>query len=231
MSKGIRKNITIPGLLAPSLRQRAEELGFRTLSPYVFDLVSYDLQSCAKHTITIAIAADSQSAQDAVDAELARRYRPGQLREGLLVQIIEQLNELRTNARKLTPAPGLTAKPERVVFPVRIWQDVDERWLELGYPSLSAYITGLARYDLLLSGPHRSNTGMVTRAKQDAHARKTIIRYRRGVGRKLLIDHLIERKEGRTLSKTELEQSKAMIAQHLQGLFASHKVAAIRRTA
>jgi hypothetical protein len=71
----------------------------------------------------------------------------------------------------------------------------------------------------------------VTRAKQDAHARKTIIRYRRGEGRKLLIDHLIERKEGRTLSKTELEQSKAMIAQHLQGLFASHKAAAIRRTA
>jgi hypothetical protein len=37
MSKGIRKNITIPGLLAPSLRQRAEEFGFRTLSPCIFE--------------------------------------------------------------------------------------------------------------------------------------------------------------------------------------------------
>ena len=219
MSKGIRKNITIPGLLAPSLRQRAEEFGFRTLSPYVFDLVSYDLQSCALHTITIAISADSQSAQDAVDAELARRYRPGQPREGLLVQIIEQLNELRTNARKLPPGPALTAKPERVTFPSRIWADVDERWQELGYPSLSAYVTGLARYDLLLGGPHRSILSTVSRAKQDAHARKTIVRYRRGESRKLLIDHLIERKEGRALSKTELEQTKAKIAQHLQGLF------------
>jgi hypothetical protein len=115
MPKGIRKNITIPGLLAPSLHQRAEEFGFRTLSPYVFDLVSFDLQSCAPHTITIAIAADSQSAQDAVDAELSRRYSPGQPRNGLLVQIIEHLNELRTNARKLMPAPGLTARAERVM--------------------------------------------------------------------------------------------------------------------
>ena len=43
MSKGIRKNITIPGMLAPALRLRAMEFGFRTLSPFVFDLVSYDL--------------------------------------------------------------------------------------------------------------------------------------------------------------------------------------------
>jgi hypothetical protein len=218
MSKGIRKNITIPGLLAPALRARAEEFGFHTLSPYVFDLVSYDLQSGAPHTITIAIAADSQSAQDAVDAELVRRYRPGQPRQGLLVQIIEQLNELRTLARKREPAPQLTAKPERVMFPSRIWNDVDARWQELGYPSLSSYVTGLARYDLLVGGPHRSSAREVSRAKQDALAKQAVTSYRKGARRKLLIDHLIERKEGRAMQDGELEVMKARIAQHLQGI-------------
>ncbi len=219
MSKGIRKNITIPGLLAPSLRQRAQEFGFRTLSPYVFDLVSYDLRSGAPHTITLAIAADTQAAQDAVDAELARRYRPGQAREGLLVQVVERLTELRSAARNTALVPALNAKPERVMFSSRIWEHVDERWQELGYASLSAYVTGLARYDLLISGPHRATPQTLNRAKQDAVARQSLVRYRRGERRKLYLDHLIERNEGRTLSDVELEQMKAKIAQHLQGLF------------
>ena len=135
------------------------------------------------------------------------------------MQVIKHLNELRTTARKTTPAPALTAKAERVMFSSRIWADVDKRWQVLGYPSLSAYVTGLARYDLLLGGPHRATTQTVNRATQDAVARKSLVHYRRGEPRKLLIDHLIERKEGRPLSKNELEQSKAKIAQHLQGLF------------
>jgi hypothetical protein len=59
----------------------------------------------------------------------------------------------------------------------------------------------------------------VNRSKQDAHARKSIVRYRRGEPRKLFIDHAIERKAGRTLSMNELEQSKAKIAENLQELF------------
>ena len=107
MAKGIRKNITVPGLLAPSLRLCATEFGFRSMSPFVFDLVSYDLQSSAKHTITVAVANDTQASQDAVDAEIARRYRPGQPREGLLVQVIERLNEMRSLVRNTEPAPPL----------------------------------------------------------------------------------------------------------------------------
>lgn len=219
MAKGIRKNITIPALLAPSLHQRAMEFGFRTLTPFVFDLVSYDMQSGAPHTITIAISNDTQAAQDAVDAELARRYRPGQAREGLLVQVVERLDEMRSMARNTIPAPALSAKPQRVMFPQRIWEYVDERWKELGYSSLSAYVTGLARYDLLVSGPHRTIPHITNRAKQDAAARQSLVRYRRGERRKLYLDHLIERNEGRSLSSKELEQMKAKIAQHLQGLF------------
>nr|MDQ3622077.1 hypothetical protein [Verrucomicrobiota bacterium] len=140
MPKGIRKNITVPGLLAPALRLRAKEFHFRTLSPFIFDLVTYDLQGGAPHTITAAVSRDTQAAQDAVDAELAARYRPGQPREGLLVQLAQHLSELRSLARDKAPAPPLNAKPERITFPARVWQLVDVRWQELGYPSLSAYI-------------------------------------------------------------------------------------------
>lgn len=220
MSKGVRKNITVPGLLATAIKARAKELQFRTLTPFVVDLVTYDLQSGAPHPITAAIASDTQPAQDAVDAELARRYQPGQPREGLLVQVVQRLNEIRSLARNLVPAPPLNAEPIRVVFPARIWQLVDVRWDELGYTSLSAYVTGLIRYDLLVGGPHRERKGGPTRASLEAVTSETIARRRSGKRRKLYLDHLIERTEGRSLEEPELDRIKTQIADTLRGLFA-----------
>lgn len=221
MPKGVRKNITIPGLLATAIKVRAQELHFRTLTPFVVDLVTYDLQSGAPHPITAAIAGDTQAAQDAVDAELARRYRPGQAREGLLVQVVQRLEEIRSVARNQTPALPLNAEPIRVVFPGRIWQLVDARWNELGFTSLSAYVTGLIRYDLLVGGPHRETKTAPTRAAVDAVARETVARRRSGQRRKLYLDHLIERTEGRPLKESELDKIKAKIAESLRGLFAA----------
>jgi len=48
----------------------------------------------ARLTPHLAISQDSQAAQDAVDAELVARYRPGQNREGLLVELVERLTEI-----------------------------------------------------------------------------------------------------------------------------------------
>ena len=220
MAKGIRKNITVPGLLAPALRLRSREFHFPTLSPFVVDLVTYDLQSGAPHTITLAIANDTQAAQDAVDAQLVARYRPSQPREGLLVQIVQRLDEIRALTRNNVPAPPLSAKAQRITFPARIWQIVDLRWSELGYASFSAYVTGLIRYDLLVSGPHRAKGSITSRAQRDARVRETVARRRRGEKRKLYLDHLIERSEGRALNDSELEQIKAKIAVHLRSLLA-----------
>ena len=94
MSKGVRKNITIPGVLAPTVRQRSAEFGDGGFAPYTVELVCYDLRAAAHHTITLEIARDTQSAQDAVDHELVRRYHPGQPRIGLLVQIAERIHQL-----------------------------------------------------------------------------------------------------------------------------------------
>ena len=98
MQRGVRKSITIPGSLASTVKQRCREFGYASFTPYVVELVCYDLRSNAKHAITIAIANDTQAAQDAVDTELVARYRPGQQREGLLVQLVERIGHLRSVA-------------------------------------------------------------------------------------------------------------------------------------
>jgi hypothetical protein len=196
----VRKSITIPGLLAATVKQRCREFGHAIFTPYAVELVCYDLRSDAKHSITLEIARDTQQAQDAVDRELVARYRPGQPRKGLLVQLVDRIHRLQTIAaasRHDLPLPPLSAVAERVTFPFEIWRLADVRWKELGYRSLSAYITGLIRYDLLVSGPHSSITADCRSKLQRKLTRKTLADRRKGHRRKILLDHLIEEAEGR----------------------------------
>ncbi len=184
MQRGVRKSITIPGSLASAVKQRCREFGYASFTPYAVELVCYDLRSDAKHAITLAIANDTQAAQDAVDRELVARYRPGQQREGLLVQLVERIGQL---------------------------QGVADR-------SLSAYVTGLIRYDLLVSGPHSTITADCRSKIQRALTRKTLAARRKGDRRKILLDHLIERAEGRSVTDEELEKMKAQIAETLRNI-------------
>lgn len=218
MARGIRKSITIPGLLAPAVKLRCAEFGHAIFTPYAVELACYDLRSDARHTITIQIASDTQAAQDAVDRELVAHYRPGQSRKGLLVQLIERIGHLQDVAERSRHdrTPQLSAVPERVTFPADIWRLADPRWRNLGYPSLSGYITGLIRYDLLVGGPHASNTADCRSKLQRKLTRKTLADRRKGRRRKILIDHLIEEKQGRLIAPEELERVKANIAQELR---------------
>ncbi|MDQ6911250.1 MAG: hypothetical protein M3128_00040 [Verrucomicrobiota bacterium] len=220
MPRGVRKSITLPGLLAPAAKQRYAEFGHSILTPYAVELVCYDLRSHAKHEITLEIARDTQAAQDAVDRELVSRYRPGQKREGLLVQVVERIHHLQDiAARGRHDLPvQLSAIPERVTFPFDIWQLVDVRWQELGYPSLSAYLTGLIRYDLLVGGPHSSTTADPRSKLQRKLTRKTLAAHRKGSRRKLLLDHLIEEAEGHPVPQEELQKVKTRIAKALRDI-------------
>jgi hypothetical protein len=219
MPKGIRKNITIPGLLAPALRLRFREFGFRTLSPFIVNLVAYDLQRGARHTITLAIALDTQAAQDAVDAALVSHYRPGAARdEGLLVQLVRDLDAVRSTARHVADVEPLNTTAERITFPARIWKLVDARWNELGYGCVSAYVTGLVRYNLMLGGTFTLLMPTTRRAAQRALSRAVEKHHTEGEHRRLLLDHLIERAEGRPLSDAELEKLKAKMFRHLRTL-------------
>ncbi|MBV9009120.1 MAG: hypothetical protein JO354_08140 [Verrucomicrobia bacterium] len=218
MARGIRKSITIPGLLASAVKQRCTELGYSIFAPYAVELVCYDLRSDAHHTITLEIARDAHAAQDGVDRELVSSYHPGQPRKGLLVQLVATIDHLQSIAagNRHDAAPPLSAVQERVTFPADIWELTDSRWKSLGYPSMSAYITALIRYDLLVSGPHTSKTADVRSKVQRKLTRKTLADRRKGRRRKTLLDHLIEEKQGRPVPPEELERVKANIAQELR---------------
>ncbi|MBA3882751.1 MAG: hypothetical protein H0X73_08570 [Chthoniobacterales bacterium] len=220
MPRGVRKSIMLPGLLAPAVKQRCAEFGHSTLTPYAVELVCYDLRSDAKHEITVAIACDTQAAQDAFDRELVSRYQPGQKREGLLVQIVERIHHLQDlAARSRHDLPvQLSAVRDRVTFPFDIWRLVDVRWQDLGYPSVSAYLTGLIRYDLLVGGPHSSTTADPRSKLQRKLTRKTLAAYRRGGRRKILLDHLIEEAEGHPVPQEELQRVKMRIAKALRDI-------------
>jgi len=224
MARGVRKSITIPGLLAPAVKQRCAEFGHTIFTPYAVELVCYDLRSDANHTITLGIARDTQAAQDAVDRELIAHYRPGQPRRGLLVQLVERVGHLQSVAagsrHNIKSAP-LSAVAERVTFPVDIWRLANTRWQNLGYASLSAYITGLIRYDLLVGGPHASITADCRSKLQRKLTRKTLADRRKDRRRKILLDHLIEEREGRPVPQEELERVKAKIAQALRDISVS----------
>ena len=122
----------------------------------------------------------------------------------------------RLASRHDLPLPPLSAVAERVTFPFEIWRLVDVRWKELGYRSLSAYITGLIRYDLLVSGPHSSITADCRSKLQRKLTRKTLADRRKGRRRKILLDHLIEEAEGRPIPEQELERVKARIVKELR---------------
>jgi hypothetical protein len=219
MARGVRKSITIPGLLAATVRKRCREFGDGAFAPYAVELVCYDLRTDAQHTVTLEIALDTQAAQDAVDREITAHYQPSKARTGLLVKVVERIHQLQgiaERSRHDLPFAAMSAVPERVSFPADIWPFADERWQTLGYRSLSAYITGLIRYDLLVGGPHSNATGEVRSKVQRAITRKTITARRRGAKRKILLDHLIERAKGRRVQKEELEKLKAQIAQTLR---------------
>jgi hypothetical protein len=110
----------------------------------------------------------------------------------------------------------MSAVSERVTFPADIWPLADERWRGLGYRTLSAYITALIRYDLLVGGPHAYATGECRSKVQRAITRKTVAARRKGGQRKILLDHLIERAKGRRVPKEEMEEVKAQIARTLR---------------
>lgn len=221
MAQGVRKTITLPGILAPTITERFREFGYSCFSPFGVELACYDVRVNAKHSVTLEVALDTQAAQDAVDRVLAADFRPGAERNGLLVQMVERMRDAATRFRDARSMPAMSVKNERISFPEPIWPLVDHRWQALGYPSLSAYITGLVRYDLMIGGPHIFTSQDCRAEVQDALNRETLTVHQKGRSRKILLDYLIERNQGKPLADDELEEIKSGIAQSLKRLSAS----------
>ena len=219
MAQGIRKTITIPGMLVETIKSRYQEFDYVSFSSHGLELVCYDLRVQAQHLITLEIARDTQSAQDAIDRELVQSYQPSKERNGILIKIVDYIAHMRDTAtrfRDTARLPAMSVKSERITFPNVIWPLVEVRWQELGYPSLSAYITGLIRYDLMVGGPHLFTSEDCRAETQEALNKETLRVREKGKTRKILLDYLIERAHGSELPENELNQIKARIACHLK---------------
>jgi hypothetical protein len=218
MPKGVRKSITLPGILAETVVKRYREFDCPSFSPYGVELICYELRKCSPHSLTVALAGDNWSAQDAVDRELVRRYRPKSKRGGLLQELVErvaEINRIAAEARDLERLPPKSAQAERITLPALLWPVIDQRWRDLNYPSFSAYVTGLVRYDLMLGGPHVYHGKDSDPAVQLALDHETLAIVRAGKSKKTYLDYLIERAYNREMSDEERVVVKSEIAKKL----------------
>jgi hypothetical protein len=51
IERGVRKSVTIPGLLAGTVGRRCQELGYSSFTPYAVDLVCFDLRMASRHEV------------------------------------------------------------------------------------------------------------------------------------------------------------------------------------
>lgn len=209
-------HVTLPGILRETIRTRFREFHYTTFSPFATELICFDLRARRDHDVTQPFADDEPKVQDAVDRTIIRGYHPNKPRSwGLIEKILrgepwitEPIDELRGE---------FAAFRAHVYFPIKLKPLVQVRWPELGYESLSAYLTGLIRYDLLLGGPHKYFNGADTDPEllaaldeetiRDFHARKR---------QKILLEYLLERTVGRALTPEESKAEMKKLAGRLR---------------
>ena len=207
------------------LPTRWAEFHYTAFSPYAVELVCFDLRKRRDHEVTRPFADLAPRVQDAIDRLIVEHYEPGRDREeGLIAQIIGQTqsvakgaaaSELNAAANAL-PVSEVVASRMNVFFPEPLREAIEQRWQELGFQSISAYVTSLARYDVMLGGPHYYFSGkdknpellaaLDMRTLRAFHARK---RHR------ILFDYLVERAAGRELSDEERAAMTSKVTQRL----------------
>ena len=225
MPRSTRKSITYPGVLFEAVCKRLAEFHYKAFSPFAVELVCYDLRIQAAHSVTLPLSRDTQEVQDVVDHLLAAGYRSKQAREGPLVRLLESVCAGEDPALALAPAfaerfCAMSTRSERVFFPLEILPLAERRYAHLGYASLSAYVTGLIRYDLLIGGPHLFSGADCRQDVQEALTRETVRAATAPLSkeRKIFLDYLIERSLGKRLGAEQLEAMKARLANSLAAL-------------
>lgn len=211
-----RVMVSLPGLLEPAIRSRLTELSYSSFNAYALELIRFDLRSRREHFVTQPFAMDSVEVQHRIDTMIVQHYTPG-LPEprGALVKLVRsrQLNGGFTEAECLP----VSAFRERVNFPEAIRPLVQVRFQELKYPSLSAYVAGLIRYDLMLAGPHKhAKAAQLDPAVAATMNEETVKKFLARERRRLLLEFLIEQSEGRELPEAELAERMQEIAQRIR---------------
>ena len=220
-----RAHVTIPGILASVLPTRWAEFNYTTFSPYAVELACFDLRKRRDHDVTRPFADLASKTQDAIDRLIVEHYEPGRDREeGLIARIIQQTQAVAadagtdesTSAANALPISEVVASRMNVFFPAPLREAIEQRWQELGFDGISAYLTSLARYDVMLGGPHYYFSGkdknpellaaLDMRTLRAFHAKKR---------QRILFDYLVERAAGRELSDEERAAMTSKVTERL----------------
>lgn len=213
--------VTVPAVLMQphALPTRWAEFFYPSFSPFAVELVCFDLRKNAEHDLTIVFARDTGAGQDALDRELIADYRPGQPRN------LDRLRAMIERAKQMAPGQGpqclgnsqLKVVKKDVYFPGRLRAIIEERWADLGYDSLSSYLTGLIRYDFIIGGPHHYFSGKDNDpeilAALDLRTEEVHLMKKR---QRILLDSIIEDAAGREMTDAERRLMLRRIAESLR---------------
>jgi hypothetical protein len=208
-----RHYLYIPALLLDTIESRMLEVESGTFSRFAVELVCYDLRTRRDHSLTGPLSRESATTQDAVDRAIVAHFRPGSRSAG------DTIRALLRDALTPVPAssqPSLVKVRRWVFFPALLSEIIEVRRKELGFRSISDYVTSLIRYDLLLGGPHKFFRGDdCTLEMLEALDRETLAAFHANVRPRTLADHLAEEVAGEKLSRAEREAALGKAGQRL----------------
>lgn len=210
----VRKNITLPGLLESVVEKRWTEFFYPTFSPYALELICFDLRARRSHSLTRPLAFLSAEEQEEVDREIVHRYIPNATeRNGPLIEWL--IHQAWVPSAKVVRVSFRTVS-FRVNVPKVIAELLPRRVRELRYPSFSAYVTGLVRYDLMLGGPHKHFDGTeMDPERLRALDEWTVATFHERRNRKTFIDYRLEEIRGRAMTKAERDSALHALAMEI----------------
>jgi hypothetical protein len=218
--KSWRHYVTIPSILAPAVKARIKELNRPSFSQHAIETTCFDLRIRRNHAVTGQFARELPEIQNAIDRFIVALYHPGaEPDEGTLWRLI--FNTLPLMTRWIPKVGEGPQEPEKhdVYYPPLLAEKIEERWKELGFRSISEYVTSVMRYDLLLGGKHRQFPN------NDFHPeilaaldRETLTEFLANRKPKIMVDFLLEDAAEKKLTREECEVLLRAIGQKIRKL-------------
>ena len=205
--KSWRRKVIIPAILAPALNERIEEIERDSFSQHAIETVCFDLRIRRAHAVTGQFARELPQIQNAINRLIVALYRPDVAPEdGILYKLIfgRPLEIVRWN-QQVGEGPQ-EPEPQDVYFPPLLVEKIEERQHELGYESLSEYVTSVMQYDLLLGGKHRQFPhNDYDPEVLGALDRETLTKFLENRKPKIFLDYRLEEAAGKELTREECE--------------------------
>ena len=193
---------------------RRKEVREGTLSKYFTELAAYDLRERRAHSLTGRIAKLPAEGQQAIDLAIRGHYKKGQ--KSNKEQIARLIARGFADALLKVKAEPLMKKVRLDIYLRRMHSGIiGERMTQLGFAHLSEYLTSLARFDLLVGGPHKHFGGKITPPKAEALDAMTFDTYSTKPPKKCMIDYVVEEIAGRALSPEERDAVLERVAEFL----------------